>query len=63
VKSCKKIDVILDSLFMTKDQYLNNIIRYGFHHIRNVDHIKHYLTNDATQPLVNGVSNTTSDLL
>ena len=52
VNSVKNLGVIFDSA-MNMEQHLNSVCRSGYYQIRNIGHIRRYLTNDATQPLVN----------
>ena len=46
--------VIFDSA-MNMVQHLNSVCRSGYYQLRNIGHIRRYLTNDATQSLVNGL--------
>ena len=52
VNSVKNLDVIFDSA-MNMEQQLNSVYRSGYYQLRNIGHIRRYLTNDATQSLVN----------
>ena len=52
VNSVKNLGVIFDSA-MNMEQHLNSVCRSGYYQLRNIGHIRRYLTNDATQPLVN----------
>ena len=52
VNSVKNLGVIFDSA-MNMEQHLNSVCRSGYYQLRNIVHIRRYLTNDATQPLVN----------
>ena len=46
--------VIFESA-INMEQHLNSVCRSGYYHLRNIGHIRRYLTNDATQSLVNGL--------
>jgi hypothetical protein len=54
VNSVRNLGVIFDSA-MNMDQQLNSICRSGYHQLRNIGHIRRYLTSDATKSLVNGL--------
>ena len=50
----KHLGVIFDSA-MNMEQHLNNICRSGYYQLRNIGHIRRYLTNNASHSLVNGL--------
>ena len=54
VNSVKNLGVIFDSA-MNMEQHLNSVCRSGYYQLRNIGHIRCYLTNDATHSLVNGL--------
>ncbi len=48
VNSVENLGVIFDSA-MNMEQHLNSVCRSGYYHLRNIGHIRRYLTNDAIQ--------------
>jgi len=54
VNTVRNLGVIFDSA-LNMEQQLNNICRAGYHQLRNIGHIRHYLTSDASKSLVNGL--------
>jgi len=54
VNTVRNLGVIFDSA-LNLEQQLNNICRSGYHQLRNIGHIRCYLTSDASKSLVNGL--------
>ena len=52
--SVKNLGVIFDSC-MSMEQQVNSVSRSGYYQLRNIGHIRRYLTNNATKSLVNGL--------
>ena len=50
----RNLGVIFDSS-MTMEQQVNSICRSCYGQLRNIGHIRRYLTNDATKSMVNGL--------
>lgn len=50
----RNLGVIFDSS-MTMEQHVNSVSRSCYAQLRNIAHIRRYLTNDATKSLVNGL--------
>jgi hypothetical protein len=50
--SVKNLGVIFDAN-MNMEQQVNNVCRSGYYQLRNIGHIRRYLTNHATKSLVN----------
>ena len=50
----KNLGVIFDSN-MSMQQQVNSVSRSGHYQLRNIGHIRRYLTNNATKSLVNGL--------
>ena len=55
VNTVRNLGVISDSA-LTMEQQFNNICRYGYHQLRNIGHIRRYLTSDVSKSLVNGLN-------
>jgi transcriptional regulator of nitric oxide reductase len=53
MNTVRNLGVIFDSA-LNMEQQLNNICRAGYQQLRNIGHIRRYLTSDATMLLVNG---------
>jgi len=54
VNTVRNVGVIFDSA-LNMEQQLNNICRAGYHQIRNIGHIRRYLTSDASKSLDKGL--------
>ena len=54
VNTVRNLGVIFVSA-LNMEQQLNNICRSGYHQLRNIGHIRHYLSSDASKSLVNGL--------
>ena len=52
--SVKNLGVIFDTS-MAMEQQINSICRSGYAQLRNIGHIRRYLTNSATKSLVSGL--------
>jgi len=54
VNTLRNLRVIFDSA-LNMEQQLNNLCRAGYRQLRNIAHIRRYLTSDASKSLVNGL--------
>ena len=54
VNTVRNLGVIFECA-VNMEQQFNNICRAGYHQLRNIGHIRHYLTSDASKSLVNGL--------
>jgi len=54
MNTVRNLGVIFDSA-LNMEQQLNNICRAGYQQLRNIGHIRRYLTSDASKSLVNWI--------